>query len=187
LNKYETMFLMDPNFASNFNDARQEIERILGRASAEIVFLEKWDERKLAYEIKGRKRGCYVLCYYRCDPANVAGIERDARLSEHVLRILLKRADDISEEKMKSFRPHSKASADDRETESGSDRSGDKKREPVGAAAGASSGRPESKSESKSESTADQSAVESKPEATPTAVAVESSEESNKSADSSSG
>jgi small subunit ribosomal protein S6 len=105
LNQYEAMFLFDPTYATDFQNAKAEVERILERAGAEIVFLTKWDERKLAYEIKGRKRGCYVLLYFKCPPEGIGKIERDARLSEPVLRILITRADGVTQEHIDRLLP----------------------------------------------------------------------------------
>jgi small subunit ribosomal protein S6 len=108
------MFLFDSTFAADFSKAKEEVQRILQRAGAEIVFLEKWEERKLAYEIDGRKRGCYVLTYFNCDGSKIVGIERDARLSEPILRILVKKADGITREQMEKYMPHHGRSAEDR-------------------------------------------------------------------------
>ena len=105
LNRYEMMFLFDPAFASDFQQAKGEVERILGRSGAQIVFLEKWDERRLAYEIQGRKRGCYVLSYFDCDPTKIVDIERDAGLSEPILRVLIKQAEGVTREQMEGFLP----------------------------------------------------------------------------------
>ncbi len=113
MNKYEIMFLFDPTFAADGDKVREEIERILGRAEAKITFLEKWDERRLAYEIKGRRRGTYFLVYFECEGEKITGIERDARLSETVLRILVKRADNITPAVIERFMPSSRATATD--------------------------------------------------------------------------
>ena len=56
MNQYEAMFLFDPTFGSSFENCEREIQRLLERADAEIVFCRTWDERRLAYKIKGRKR-----------------------------------------------------------------------------------------------------------------------------------
>jgi small subunit ribosomal protein S6 len=90
------MFLFDPTFGSSFENCETEIRRILGRAEAQVVFCRRWDERRLAYKIKGRKRGVYVLVFFKSDPSKIAGMERDAQLSEQVLRLLVLRADDIT-------------------------------------------------------------------------------------------
>ena len=108
---YEGMFLFDPTFASDLTAARTEIERILQRAEAELIVCKKWEERRLAYTIKGHKRGCYVLTYFKAPPDSIPAIERDTRLSEHILRLLILRADDITEEKMNAPVPADQAVA----------------------------------------------------------------------------
>ncbi len=118
LNQYEAMFLFDPTFATDFAKAKEEVERVMQRAEAEIVFLEKWEERKLAYEIKGRKRGCYVLTYFKCDSDKIVGIERDAQLSEPILRILVKTADGVTPEHIAKFMPQNRIADDDINDES---------------------------------------------------------------------
>ncbi|MCB9850751.1 MAG: 30S ribosomal protein S6 [Phycisphaerales bacterium] len=112
MKQYEAMFLFDPTFAADFGPAKAEVERILGRANAEITFLEKWEERKLAYEIQGRKRGVYVLCYFKCDQSKVVGVERDAQLSEAILRILVKTAEGITNEQIQRYMPTGKRAED---------------------------------------------------------------------------
>ncbi len=96
--KYEAMFLMDPNTASNWDTAETEIRRLLGRASATVLGLKRWDERKLAYEIKRRKRGVYALAFFDAPGDKVSSLELDARLSEHVLRLLVLRHERLTQE-----------------------------------------------------------------------------------------
>jgi ribosomal protein S6 len=109
LNTYEAMFVMDSGMASDWQVAEGEIKRLTGRAEAELLCCRKWDERRLAYEIGPHKRGCYILTYLRADPSRIAGLERDAQLSEHVLRMLVLRADHVSEEEIRS---HAQAGAE---------------------------------------------------------------------------
>lgn len=100
MNQYEGMFLFDPTFGAAFENCEGEIRRIMDRAGAEILFCKKWDERRLAYKIEGRKRGVYVLVYFMAPPLKVSGIERDAQLSENVLRLLVLRAEGVTPEMM---------------------------------------------------------------------------------------
>ncbi|MFQ5491368.1 MAG: 30S ribosomal protein S6 [Phycisphaerae bacterium] len=97
---YEAMFLFDPSFASEANNAEQEVARLMERAGARIIMNKKWEERKLAYEIKGRKRGSYWLTFFEADSNSIGGIERDAGISEPILRLLIQRADHMTEEDM---------------------------------------------------------------------------------------
>jgi small subunit ribosomal protein S6 len=99
------MFVFDPGFAGELKNAEDEIGRLMDRAEGELVFCRKWDERKLAYEIDGRKRGVYLLTYFLADPTRIKPLERDAQLSEHILRLLVLRAEGIDRERMDHFAP----------------------------------------------------------------------------------
>jgi len=96
---YEAMFLVDSaQAASDWDGIIGAIETILKRAEAEIVSMKKWDERRLAYEIKKKSRGTYILCYFRADGQKISAIERDAQLSERVMRVLILSAEAMSQE-----------------------------------------------------------------------------------------
>ena len=87
---YEAMFLIDSaEAAADWDGINTTIRNILERAEAEIVSIKKWDERKLAYEINGKTRGTYILCYFRVAGDRIRDIERDVRLSERIIRVLI--------------------------------------------------------------------------------------------------
>lgn len=100
MNQYEAMFLIDPNFGASFEACEGEVKRLMDRAEAEILFCRKWDERRLAYRVKGRKRGVYVLVYFKAAPDKISPLHRDVQISEDVLRVLVLRADGVTEEMM---------------------------------------------------------------------------------------
>ena len=104
--QYEAMFLLNAGYASgNWEAAKAEVEHILHRANAEILHLRKWDERRLAFQIKSNKRGTYVLAFFRCDGPKVAGIERDVALSENILRVLVIKADHLAIKDIENMMP----------------------------------------------------------------------------------
>jgi small subunit ribosomal protein S6 len=87
---YEAMFLVDSSLAaSDWDGIGKTITSLLERSGAEIVSLKRWDERKLAYDIQGKSRGTYILCFFRADGGKVQDIERDVRLSERIMRVLV--------------------------------------------------------------------------------------------------
>jgi len=91
---YEAMFLVDSNLAaSDWDGVLATIKNILSRAQAEIVSLKKWGERRLAYEINHKSKGTYVLCYFRADGYRIPDIERNVRLSERIMRVLIVNAE----------------------------------------------------------------------------------------------
>lgn len=104
--QYEALFLLNASYATgSWETAKQEVEHILHRANAEIVHLRKWDERRLAYEIGGQKRGVYILAFFKCEGPKVAGIERDVHLSENILRCLVLKADHLAIKDIEAMQP----------------------------------------------------------------------------------
>ena len=103
---YEAMFLVDSaQAAADWDEVCATIKNILKRSEAEIVSLNKWDERKLAYEIKGVIRGTYILCYFKADGSRIQDIERDVRLSERIMRALILTAEHITEQEVDNDTP----------------------------------------------------------------------------------
>jgi small subunit ribosomal protein S6 len=95
------MFLFDPASTPDWEACRAELDRLMGRIGAKVIVANKWDERRLAYEIRGRKRGIYGLTYFEADPGKLSELERDTNLSEAVLRFLILQAEHLTEEEMK--------------------------------------------------------------------------------------
>ena len=92
---YEAMFLIDSaKAAADWDEVMKNIQNILEKSNAEIVSIKKWDETKLAYKINGKTRGTYILCYFRAEPESIQDIERDVRLSEQIMRVLILCAED---------------------------------------------------------------------------------------------
>lgn len=92
---YEAMFLVDSGqAASDWDGTIRVIETILKRADAEVLCLRKWSDRRLTYEIQHKGRGLYILCYFKAEGRRIAGIERDIRLSEQIMRSVILTAED---------------------------------------------------------------------------------------------
>jgi ribosomal protein S6 len=87
---YEAMFLLDTAATTaDYDGTVGAVDAILARHGATIVQKEKWDERKLAYEIRGHKRATYYLAYFRAPTDAVQKIRADAALSEKIIRSLV--------------------------------------------------------------------------------------------------
>jgi small subunit ribosomal protein S6 len=66
-------------------------EQLLADLNAQGAEIEKTDEvgdRDLAYEIKKRKRGRYVLFTLKLDPAKIAVLDRIFKLNANLLKYL---------------------------------------------------------------------------------------------------
>ncbi len=101
-NAYEGMFLFPQAQSADLKAAVDHITEILAKGNAEIASLKKWDERRLAYEIKGNKRGVYFLVYFNARPDAVVGIERSCNLSEMLLRTMIVKADHLTQDQIQA-------------------------------------------------------------------------------------
>jgi small subunit ribosomal protein S6 len=75
-------------------------EAMLGlfkKHGAEILSGRRWDERRLAYSIKGQNRGTYLLVYFAADTQTLTAIRRDLQFSEALLRYLLVECPEVPE------------------------------------------------------------------------------------------
>jgi small subunit ribosomal protein S6 len=95
---YEAMFLVDSALAaSDWDGINVAIKKILKKEKAKVLYMKKWDERKLAYDIRRVSRGTYILCYFKAPGSVIQQVERDVQLSEKIMRVLILRADHINE------------------------------------------------------------------------------------------
>lgn len=93
-NLYEGMFLVDANRYSNDSQGvTQRITSMLENHGAEIVASRPWDERRLAYPIKGHRKAFYLLTYFRIDGPELSKVEHECKLNEAILRQLVLKVD----------------------------------------------------------------------------------------------
>ena len=102
INAYEGLFLFPQALGGDLQSAVDHIQEILAKSDAQIISLSKWDERRLAYEINGNKRGVYFLVYFRAQRSALVSIERSCNLSETLLRSMMVRVDHLTQAQMES-------------------------------------------------------------------------------------
>lgn len=113
-NLYDGLFLMNQAVSSDLGSAMNHIQEILDRAEATTVALYKWDDRRLAYPIRGQKRGLYIQAVFEADPVKLNFIERDCNLSDEVIRAMVLKADHMGETEIEHAKQQSQVSADER-------------------------------------------------------------------------
>ncbi len=93
---YESMFLLDNAVVrESWNKAKSAVTDTLEKHGAKVRTIRRWDERKLAYSIKNKKRGTFALCYYEMGTENIAPMRREFDLSDRVMRYLILRTDEV--------------------------------------------------------------------------------------------
>lgn len=92
---YEIMFIVDPTASDEgLTQVQQRLAELAQSRGAEIKKMAPWERRRLAYEIKGKRDGIYILAELRANPAVIAELENQLKVSEMVLRHLVVRLGD---------------------------------------------------------------------------------------------
>lgn len=92
---YEAMILVENNFArENWEKASTGITNIITKNGGKVEKIVKWDERKLAYEIKKHKRGTYVLVHFTAPTSSIVTMEKEYKLVDFILRVMILRDTD---------------------------------------------------------------------------------------------
>lgn len=87
---YELMLVCEPTIAGkDWNKVVEHCHGLVTQHGGEVLASSKWGDRKLAYEIRGHKRGSYMLVYFKSNTAHLAKINRQAELSDIVVRHLM--------------------------------------------------------------------------------------------------
>jgi ribosomal protein S6 len=112
--KYEGMFLLGAAATAELEKSTAMVRGIIEKHGGSILVLKKWDERKLSYEIKGQKRGLYIISYFTAPSNSLTSINRDVTLSEDVLRVLITDAEHLNLEEMQAVEPQPIAPREER-------------------------------------------------------------------------
>ena len=89
MRKYESLYIVHPEVVGDELTALvDKFQEVLTDQKAEILKLDNWGVRKLAYPIAKQGRGCYVQTIFQAEPQVIAEFERRLRLDENVLRFL---------------------------------------------------------------------------------------------------
>jgi len=92
--EYEVIVIYDPNLLEEAIDAEVEsLKGLILREKGEVLEVQKWGRRRLAYEIKKRREGSYILFVIKGGPAVTQVLDRHLKFAEAVLRHLVVRVE----------------------------------------------------------------------------------------------
>lgn len=92
---YETTFILRPDLEEETREALIErIKNIVTDNNGEIVEVDIWGDRKLAYEINDFRSGYYIVMNFKGEADLVNELERNFKIVDNVLRYLIVRKED---------------------------------------------------------------------------------------------
>lgn len=96
---YETVVVLEPTLAEEQTEAKiKDIQSIIEQKNGAIRKIERWGTRKLAYPIKHKREGIYILIEFESGSDIVNDLEKHYRIQESILRYLTLRRERPSAE-----------------------------------------------------------------------------------------
>ena len=69
MREYETVFIVDPGCdEEQVNREVDTVKGIITEGSGQVVEVQVWGKRRLAYEIRRKKEGTYTFVRFKCGP-----------------------------------------------------------------------------------------------------------------------
>jgi len=87
--KYETTFILEPGLdEARVNEEVEKVSSWIKDLNGEVIEVQRWGKRRLAYEINRKRDGIYTMVLYQGGGPLVKEVERRLRLNESVMRTL---------------------------------------------------------------------------------------------------
>jgi small subunit ribosomal protein S6 len=90
------MLLIDNDVVrEGWQNAKASVNTVVTKYGGSVKTSRRWDERRLAYPIRRRRRATFLLSHCELPTEAIANVRRDLDISETVLRYLFLRVDDV--------------------------------------------------------------------------------------------
>ena len=94
MKNYEIMFILSTQLTDEEKQAGVKlVEDTLAKAGAVEIKTEVWGERKLAYPIKKKENGYYVLTLFQMDGTGLTEVETKLNITESILKYMIVKND----------------------------------------------------------------------------------------------
>ena len=109
---YELGFILNPEVNEEQTRAiLDRVEQVVANYDGQIVRINQWGRRRLGYPIEHHRDGFYVFIDVILTPETVIELDRTLKVSEEVLRHLIKRRDPKTVQKEREARAAAAAAA----------------------------------------------------------------------------
>lgn len=95
MRKYEVIYILRPDLDEEKNtEIIEKFRALIENHGGEVVKLDKWGKRRLAYEIKDYKEGLYILVQMKAESKVATEMDRVFKITDEVLRHMIIREDE---------------------------------------------------------------------------------------------
>jgi len=89
LKAYEVVVILDPALTEEEVEGQiSEINDMILNGNGKVNEIQRWGKKRLAYEVKKRREGYYILFRVTAEPKAISSLERSFKISEKVLKYM---------------------------------------------------------------------------------------------------
>jgi len=99
MRNYELVMVISPDLSEDeVSSSVERVQRFVSERGGEVLKVDRWGRRRLAYPIRRFTEGHYVIAQLRLDASAVRELDRNLEVAESVLRHLVVRTDEDEDE-----------------------------------------------------------------------------------------
>jgi small subunit ribosomal protein S6 len=89
MNNYETVFILNPVLSEDqAKDTVEKFVKVLKKAGADVINIEQWGLKKMAYPINKKSTGFYNMLEFTAESTVIDTLETEYRRDESIMRFL---------------------------------------------------------------------------------------------------
>ena len=95
MRKYEIIFIAHPDLdEENLNNVVEKVKGCIADDKGEVVSVDNWGKKRMAYRIRKQRDGQYVLITANMEPAAVKNLSQNMRFVESIMRSMITRVEE---------------------------------------------------------------------------------------------
>lgn len=90
MRNYEGVFIINPDLSADASKGViGQVQDLVSKNGGRVEGLQEWGKRRMAYKIKKKHEGNYVIMNFQLDSNQAKKLEQSLRLNDNLLRFLL--------------------------------------------------------------------------------------------------
>lgn len=90
MNIYENIVILNASLTDEeIESSIAKIKNLITNSGGEVLKIDTWGRKKLAYEIKKQKKGFYVLLIYKTPPSTIKKLEEFYKVFDPVIKYMV--------------------------------------------------------------------------------------------------
>ncbi|MGI9951644.1 30S ribosomal protein S6 [Moorellaceae bacterium AZ2] len=95
MRSYEALFVIKPDLDAEQTQAVvDKFTNLIVNSGGEVIQVDKWGKKRLAYEVRKFREGYYVLLQFKGHAAVAQELERVFKITDEVIRYLITRLEE---------------------------------------------------------------------------------------------